>query len=96
VRPPIRIANDKRWCFAWFQGNADVASWARPALQRTARWERDAVITVTFLDGDEGLTRVRDSAWQWVSPGLANLQLAFLDSAHAGLRISIRPGNGSW
>jgi serralysin len=55
------------------------------------------VITVTFLDGDEGLkTRVRDSAWQWVSPCLANLQFAFVDSAHADVCISIRPGNGSW
>jgi hypothetical protein len=48
------MANDKRWCFAWFHGKADVASSARPARQRTARWERGAGITVTFLDGDEG------------------------------------------
>jgi hypothetical protein len=47
------------------------------ALQRTARWERGMVITVKFLDGDQGLkTRFRGSAWQRVSPGLANLQFA--------------------
>lgn len=65
----------------------------RRRLDRTP--SHRAVITVTFRDGDEGLkTRVLDSVWQRVSPGLANLQFAFVDSAHADARISIRSGNG--
>jgi hypothetical protein len=88
------MANDKRWCFAWFHRKADVASSTRPACGVR---ERGAVITVMFLDGDEGLmTRVRDSGWQRVSPDPANLQFAFVDPAHADVRIDVRPGNGSW
>jgi hypothetical protein len=64
---------------------------ARPALQRTARWER-AVITVTFLDADVGLkTRVRDSAWQRVSPHLTRShcpEVGFWDIRRMAIRSS--------
>jgi hypothetical protein len=97
VRLAIRMANERRWCFAWFQGKPATAWSARAALQNTALWTSGWVITIAFLGGDEELKRrVREAAHQWVSPGLANLHFKFVDSPHADVRIDFQPGHGSW
>lgn len=89
--------NDNRWCFSWFHGKALGAGTTRAALQKDAKWKSGDTIRVAFMEGDNKLQqRVRDVAKQWVAPGLANLKLAFVDSANADVRVTFRQGNGSW
>ncbi len=91
------MANDRRWCFAWFQGMQAGAGTVKAALQKDARWKPGDAITVAFMSGDEKLKqRVRDVARRWVAPGLANLRLVFDDGPDADVRISFQQGDGSW
>lgn len=32
------MANDKRWCFAWFEGKKRDAGTTKAALQKDAKW----------------------------------------------------------
>ena len=91
------MANDKRWCFAWFEGKTAGAGTTRAALQKDAKWKSGDTITVAFLGGDEKLKkRVRDTAKRWAAPGMANLRLVFQSSDDnaddADVRISFVPG----
>lgn len=89
--------NDKRWCFAWFQGEPIGAGITRAALQKDGKWKSGDTIRVAFMEGDNKLQqRVRDIAKRWTAPGLANLKLTFVDSANADVRVAFREGNGSW
>jgi hypothetical protein len=91
------MANDKRWCYAWFQGKPAGAGTTKAALQRDAKWVSGDPITVAFMSGDDTLKeRVRDVARRWIAPGLANLRLVFNDDPDANVRISFQAGNGSW
>jgi hypothetical protein len=70
---------------------------SKAALLNDGRWNSGDVISVRFLEGDESLQqRVREMAEGWTAPGLANLQLQFVDSAAADVRIAFQQGNGSW
>jgi matrixin len=92
------MANDKRWCFAWFEGKATGAGTTRAALQKDAKWTAGDSVIIAFLEGDETLkTRVRETALNWVAPGMANLRLVFDDTAaNSDVRIAFRRGDGSW
>lgn len=91
------MANDKRWCYAWFQGKAQGAGTTRAALQKDSKWKSADAITISFMSGDETLKRrVRDTAQRWVAPGLANLRLVFNDDPKANVRIAFQTGDGSW
>jgi hypothetical protein len=90
------MANEKRWCFAWFAQAPAGAGAERAALQKDAKWLPGETITVSFLDGDRTLwKKVQDAALLWTKPGLANLNLEFLDDTHTDIRISFRY-DGSW
>jgi serralysin len=88
------VANQDRWCFAWFAGQPGQN---RAALQKAAKWIPGDVITVSFLDGDKGVKeKVKAVARQWTAPGLANLTFDFRDDTNAtNVRISFRYA-GSW
>jgi hypothetical protein len=91
------MANDRRWCYAWFAGKASGAGTTRAALQKDAKWTSGDPITVAFLEGDEALRkRVRDVALRWVEAGMANLRLIFNDSPDADVRVAFQRGDGSW
>lgn len=91
------MANEKRWCYAWFQGKLVGAGTTRAALQKDAKWKPGDPISVAFMSEDEKLKqRVRDVAKRWVAPGLANLRLVFNDEPDADVRIAFQAGNGSW
>ena len=91
------MANDKKWCMAWFANVPSGAGTTRAALQKDAKWKSGDKITVKFLEGDEALKkRVKDVALRWVGPGMANLQLVFTDDPNADIRISFKEGDGSW
>jgi hypothetical protein len=91
------MANEKKWCMAWFANVPSGAGTTRAALQKDAKWKSGDKITVKFLEGDEALKkRVKDVALRWVGPGMANLQLVFTDSPNADIRISFKEGDGSW
>lgn len=87
--------SDGRFCFAWLAPRAEGGD-SRAALLAKARWPPGAIITLSFLDGDEPLRRrVADAARLWTAPGLANLTLAFRDTGRTDIRISFRH-RGSW
>jgi serralysin len=91
------MANEKRWCFAWFHGKPTGAGATRAALQKDAKWKAGDAITVAFLSGDDALKRrVHDMARRWTAPGMANLRLVFTDDDNADVRIAFQPGDGSW
>lgn len=92
------MANDHKWCMAWFAGKPAGAGQTKGVLQKNAKWKAGDAITVKFLEGDAKLKeRVRNVAKQWTAPGLANLKLVFDDDAKdADIRISFRQGDGSW
>ena len=91
------MANDKKWCFAWFAAKPTGAGTTKAALQRDAKWKSGDTITVGFLEGDEALRkRVKEVAQRWAGPGMANLRLVFNDSPNADIRISFKQGDGSW
>lgn len=92
------MANDEgHWCFAWFAAAPTGSGTTKAGLQKSSKWRSGDRITVTFLEGDQRLKdRVRAVAEQWTAPGRANLKLAFVDDPNADIRISFRPGKGSW
>ena len=91
------MANENRWCFAWFAAKPTGAGTTKAALQRDAKWKSGDTITVAFLEGDQELRkRVKEVAQRWVGPGMANLRLVFNDSPNADIRISFKQGDGSW
>lgn len=91
------MANQKRWCYAWFQGKAAGAGTTRAALQKDSKWRTGDPITVAFMSGDAKLQRrVRRVAQRWIAPGLANLRLVFNNEPDADVRIAFQQGDGSW
>jgi serralysin len=70
---------------------------SRAALLSGAKWNSGDVVRVAFLGGDETLQRrVRDVAERWTAPGMANMQLRFVDQGDSEVRIAFMPGKGSW
>jgi serralysin len=61
------------------------------------RWNSGDIIRVKFVEGDESLRRrVQEVAERWTQPELANLELQFVESGGAEVRIAFKPGAGSW
>jgi serralysin len=91
------MANEKKWCYAWFAGKPKGAGTTKAALQKDSKWKSGDTISIAFLEGDDKLKkRVREVAERWVAPGLANLTLAFNDRPDADIRIAFKQGDGSW
>jgi serralysin len=91
------MVNEKRWCFAWFEGKPVGAGTTKAALQKDSKWKAGDAITVAFLGGDDKLKqRIIEVAKRWTAPGLANLRLQFNDDEDADVRIAFQQGNGSW
>lgn len=91
------MANEKKWCYAWFADKPIAAGTTRAALQKDSKWTSGDKINVAFLEGDDKLKkRVREVAERWVSPGMANLRLVFNDGPNADIRIAFMQGDGSW
>jgi hypothetical protein len=69
----------------------------KAALLLGSKWDTGSQITVRFLGGDRSLKdRVRAAALTWTGPGLANLQLRFVDNGPTDIRIAFQQGAGSW
>jgi len=90
------MANSDKWCFTWSPAKPRAAGLERAALIRSVRWSARETITISFLDGDSTLRdRVRQTALQWVAPGMADLVFDFRDGPNTDIRISFRHA-GSW
>jgi serralysin len=89
------MENENQWCFAWYEVPPADAGKTRAALVKDAKWQSGDQITISFLDGDPSVQeRVRKSALQWVSPGMANLRFVFQKDP-GFIRISFKHP-GSW
>jgi hypothetical protein len=89
------MANQERWCFAWFVPRPEAIPQA--ALVKAARWAPGSIIRVSFMDGDPAVQqKVTQVAKSWTGPGMANLTLKFVKPKTAGdIRISFKY-EGSW
>jgi serralysin len=87
--------NEKHYCICISNETQELND--KAALLNGARWSSGDVITVMFLEGDESLReRVKQTAERWTAPGMANLQLRFVESGPADVRIAFEQGDGSW
>lgn len=69
----------------------------KAALLNEFRWQPGTQVSVAFLEGDSGLqSRVAGVAQEWTGPQMANVELKFVDSSDADVRIAFQQGNGSW
>jgi serralysin len=88
--------NTNQWCFAWFAPQVSDSGKNRAALVKGSKWKPGDLITVSFLDGDQGVQeKVKHVASQWAAPGLANLMLEFMKNTNTHIRISFKY-SGSW
>lgn len=92
------MEEEERWCFCWApDGSAGGVD--RAALLKANAWSSGDTISVSFLDGDEGVQKkVRQFAKQWTAEagGPANLTLEFrTDTTQTDIRISFKY-KGSW
>jgi serralysin len=91
------MANQRHWCYSWFQGKPVGAGTTRAALQKDSKWKSGDAISVGFMSGDEKLKqRVQDVAQRWTAPGMANLRLVFKNEPDTDVRITFQAGDGSW
>lgn len=91
--------NDKHYCICIRNkpGNVPIEGSDKAAVLRAAQWKPNTRITVTFLDGNDGLkARVRKVADEWVAPGMAKLSFGWVNDPSANIRIAFQQGNGSW
>jgi serralysin len=87
--------NAERYCICITPQRQDSND--RAAILKDNRWKSGEVIRVAFLEGDKSLQdRVRTVASEWTAPGRANVELRFVDSGPAEIRIAFLPGKGSW
>jgi serralysin len=87
--------NDTHYCICITGREQDVND--RAALLDGSRWQSGDMIRVGFLEGDPALRqRVREVAERWTAPGMANVQLQFVDDGQADIRIAFKQGDGSW
>jgi serralysin len=93
----LNMANDEKWCFAWYSAPKGAPGANRAALVKGAKWTPGDVITVSYLDGDPGVqAKVRAVATQWTAARLARLTLSFrTDTTDTDIRISFQFA-GSW
>ena len=91
------MANLDRWCFAWAPERTTPLGAEKAACLRETMWTKGDTITVSFLDGDEGVQKkVRKYAEQWTARDMADLNLEFrTDKTDTMIRISFRHP-GSW
>lgn len=87
--------NESHYCICISEALQDSND--RAALLNESKWPSGEVITATFVEGDPSLQdRVRKVALEWVAPGMANLQINFVESGPADIRIAFVQGDGSW
>ena len=89
--------NNTESCFAWFP-MTPLPGAQRAALRKRSQWSPGERILVAFLDGAPELQeKVKNVAQEWVAPGMANLELIFVqDPAQAVIRVSFVMDGNSW
>jgi serralysin len=87
--------NARYYCMLLTRGAAEGKT--KAALLNQFRWQPGTQVSVGFLEGDSGLqSRVAGVAQEWTGPQMANVELKFVDSGDADVRIAFEQGNGSW
>ena len=98
------MANQDRWCFAWFVEADPSQPTAKGAILKMAKWPENSTVRVAFVDGplaahktafDKACGQVREYAREWFGLGRANLELMFVKDTPADIRVSFL-GGGSW
>lgn len=89
--------NAEHYCMCITPEKQDQDANDKAAILNENRWNSGDVIRVMFIEGEESLQqRVRDVAERWTGPKMANLQLQFVESGSAEIRVAFEQGNGSW
>jgi serralysin len=89
------MANDDKWCFAWFEAPHPTTGSARAALVKDSKWPKNSQISISFLDGtDEQKDLVQKFAPIWTTK-LAHLTFSWDEPPNTDIRISFRYA-GSW
>lgn len=93
----VVMAKSNLWCFSWFAERSTRYGALRAADLKAAKWTAGDIITISFLDGDSVLQRrVRETAEEWIAPGMARLYFDHLSAGGKGtIRISFKHP-GSW
>lgn len=88
--------NEQHYCYIPHRGEEEASGTReKGAVLNGVKWSTGAVITVRFLEGDQGLQRrVEAVAREWEK--YANVKLSFVDEGKADIRIAFKQGNGSW
>jgi serralysin len=87
--------NERHYCVLMMPGKTEGAE--RAALLNESKWPANSEIRVKFLEGDPDLLkRVRSVAEEWVGTEMANVDLRFVDSGDADVRVAFAQGDGSW
>ncbi|MCQ0988809.1 GDSL-type esterase/lipase family protein [Jiella marina] len=95
VEEVAMATNEQRFCICMTKTN--VAMGEKAAVLDPTKWNPQDVIRVRFLEGSQALRdRVKAVAEEWVSNGMANLTLDWIDQGDAEIRIAFVQGNGSW
>jgi hypothetical protein len=94
IRGGATMADEAKWCFAWFAAPIPTDGATRAALEKASKWDTDT-ISISFMDGTpEQQALVRRFAEGWIN-GLANLQFSWENPPNTDIRISFRY-RGSW
>jgi serralysin len=89
------MANNDKWCFAWFEAPHATTGSARAALVKDSKWPKNSQISISFLDGtDEQMDLVQKFAPVWTTK-LAHLTFSWDEPPNTDIRISFRYA-GSW
>jgi hypothetical protein len=89
------MANNDKWCFAWFQGAAPATGATRAALVKDSKWPDNSKISISFLDGTPAQKAlVKKYAVGWIDR-LANLEFSWEPPPNTDIRISFQ-FSGSW
>lgn len=89
------MANENKWCFAWFAAPPATTSTTKAALVKDSKWLAGDTISISFVDGtDAQKALVRRFAQGWID-GLANLRFSWQDPPNTAIRISFKY-SGSW
>ena len=88
------MANQDKWCFAWFEAPIPTTGATKAAMVKDCKWQQTN-ISISFLDGtDEQKALVRKFAPIWTT-NLANLNFVWDNPPNTDIRISFQYP-GSW
>lgn len=89
------ITQSDKWCFACALKETDKGL-SRAAAIKAKQWERNARITIAFLEGTLELqARIRRVATEWLARSQAQLVFDWVDGQEGDIRVSFSH-DGSW